>query len=485
MTLSMAGPGPTRLLREAVRIVSIPYAAPFSQTDDRNLVSTVKVGMAADEIVKKRTLKLRLQAPGVGRWQCPRRSDGHKGKKVHLLAPKEALTSPGYCQIHDPEISGAVCGRKLEVEETHWPEMAEAFGFLESQGDSYVLGKFGQLAKFLAELRQPSYFNEDNARAALFLDSLLENHADFVLPVLWAVENFPNYDSDWIDSVLEIVVACLHNKREVLSERRADVRGTINFAHGGIGILRKATEDKLDAFDVSRHESCDPRNPNKLGHFDRCVCKRFLLKKVRASYVTKTRTYLEDLGLIAEVSGKHKRYQLTGRGRNLVAELRSHGFMADENTCHVPPGFEAVHDVMSIGMEQYAHLFSPPFSRQLMERILMRCVLPCVEPEDWESRKADLASILPMVVKSVGNKINNGARIDTVRSALFLYQIGRGIPTIMDDSEHELPKEDLAFRRNAVVWLAAEEPDTYLLGSARVGRRLWSINLLRNPTHSV
>ena len=256
--------------REAVRIVSIPYATPFLQTDDRNLVSTVEVGMGVDNIVKKRTLKLRLQAPGVGRWQCPRRSDGHKGKKVHLLTQNKAPTSPGYCQIHDYDFSGAVCGRKLEVEETHWPEMAEAFGFLESQGNSYIHGKFGQLAKFLAELRQPLYFNEDNARTALFLDSLLENHADFVLPVLWAVENLPDYDANWIDTVLEIVVACLHNKREVLSERRAGVRGTINFAHGGIGLLRKVMEDKLDAFDVFRHGSCGPRNTDALRHLDRC-----------------------------------------------------------------------------------------------------------------------------------------------------------------------------------------------------------------------
>ena len=479
MTTSLAGPGPIRLQREAVRIVSIPYAPPFSKTGDKlNLGSAVTYGMGSDVIVKKRTLKLRLEAPGVGFWKCPRKSDGHKGKEVHHLSKQEAPRSPGYCQIEDPEGNGEICGRKLVSEETHWHEMAEAFGFLESQGDSYIYGKFGQLAKYLSEIEstQTSYFDFDKARLALFLDSLLENHSDFVLPVLWTADNPDNHGPVWTNTVLETFLNCLRIKKDIYENR-------INSAHGAIALLRKEVDNKLLAFDPSLHEGGKRGALHQLKN-GICTCRRLLSGNVRAAYVTRTKTYLKDLSVIAEVSSQKGAYQLTDLGRNLVAELKHAGFMVSNRTCHIPPGFEAIHDVLSVGIEKYSSSFTPPFSRQILERILMRTLLPLSEPVAWHRHRTDLARILPSVVQSVGSKINDGARIDTVRGAVFLYQIGRGLPTILEDTDHDMDKDDSGVRRNAIISLAVVDPDNYLLGSARVGRRLWSINLLRNPSHS-
>lgn len=481
MTTSLAGPGPIRLQREAVRIVSIPYATPFSRSGGKqNLDSAVSSGMGSDAIVKKRTLKLRLEAPGIGWWYCPRRSDGHKGKLIHLLPKEQAPRYPGYCQIEDPQANSGKCGRKLKPEETHWHEMAEAFGFLESQGDSYIYGKFGQLSKYLSEIEQypPAYFDFDRARLALSLDSLLENHGDFVLPVLWAAENPENHGQDWTNSVLEAFRACLRTKVSAVDGE------SINAAHAATGMLRKVVEEKLDAFDSTRHEGVR-RGISHETKDGSCKCGRLLLTNVQAAYVTRTRTYLADLGVIEELSGRNKAYQLTDLGRNLVAELRRAGFMVKEDTCHIPPGFEAIHDVLSIDMGQYLRRFSPPFSRRIMEKILMGSLFPSTEPVEWYRHRTDLANILPRVVKSVGSKVNDGARIDTVRAAVFLFQIGRGIPTVLEDTDQDMPNDDSGVRRNAIVSLAAADSDNYLLGSARVGRRLWSINLLRNPSHYV
>ena len=483
MTTPMAGPGPIRLQREAVRIVSIPYANPFAKTYENNLITTVAKGMGLDDIVKKRTLKLRLQAPGVGRWQCPRRSDGHRGKRVHLLPSKEAPKFPGYCEIEYLGGPSGKCGRKLEVEETHRHEMAEAFGFLESKGDSYIHGKFGLLAKFLEELSPPSYFDLDNARMGLFIDSLLEHHADLVLPVLWIADNPGNYGPSWINDVLHIFRTCLQAKKETLSEQNPSVRGTINLTHLGAGLLRKAAADKLTAFADSQLENRRDKRRSMTRAENRRGKNQNLEKKVQDFYVTRTVTYLKDLGLITAISRRTKGYRLTDRGRNLIAALKMHGFMTSEGTCHMPPGFEAIHDVMSIGYDQYNSWFYPPISRRVMERILMRCVLPTVEPVEWERYRSDLAGILPAVVRSVGNKVNAGARIDTVRNAVFLYQLGRGIPTLLEEKHQEDADTVSNLRRNAIVSLAADETDKYLLGSARVGKRLWSINLLRNPTY--
>ena len=478
MTTSLAGPGPIRLQREAVRIVSIPYWTPFSKTGGKlNLGSAVTYGMGSDVIVKKRTLKLRLEAPGVGFWKCPRKSDGHKGKEMHHLPKEEAPRFPGFCQFEDLEGNGGKCGRKLVPEETHWHEMAEAFGFLESQGDSYIYGKFGQLAKYLSEIErtQTSYFDFDKARLALSLDSLLENHSDFVLPVLWTAENPDNHGPVWLNTVLETFLNCLRIKKGIYENR-------INSAHGAIALLRKEVEDKLLAFDPSLHES------SKRGALHRlkngiCTCGRLLSSSVREAYVKRTRAYLKDLSVIAEASSQKRAYQLTDLGRNLVAELKHAGFMVSDRTCHIPPGFEAVHDVLSVGIEQYSSSFTPPFSRQILERILMRSLLPLSEPVAWDRHRADLARILPSVVQSVGSKINDGARIDTVRGAVFLYQIGRGLPTILEDTNYHMDNDESGVRRNAIISLGAADPHNYLLGSARVGRRLWSINLLRNPSH--
>lgn len=54
------------------------------------------------------------------------------------------------------------------------------------------------------------------------------------------------------------------------------------------------------------------------------------------------------------------------------------------------------------------------------------------------------------------------------------------MPTILDDSDADDGAADLGLRSNAIVDLAAADPDRYLLGSARVGRRLWSIHYLRS-----
>ena len=480
MTTSLAGPGPIRLQREAVRIVSIPYATPFSKTGDKlNLGSAVTYGMGSDAIVKKRTLKLRLEAPGVGFWKCPRKSDGHKGKEVHHLSKQEAPRSPGYCQIEDPEGHGGKCGRKLVPEETHWHEMAEAFGFLESQGDSYIYGKFGQLAKYLSEIErtQTSYFDFDKARLALSLDSLLENHSDFVLPVLWTADNPDNHGSSldkycsWKLSSVAYALRKLSTKIRLIQPMGLLLccarRRTTNCLHSTLLYTK-----------VVREVRCI-RLKNGI-----CTCRRLLSSNVQAAYVARTRTYLRDLSVIAEVSSQKGAYQLTDLGRNLVAELKYAGFMVSDRTCHIPPGFEAIHDVLSVGIEQYSSSFTPPFSRQILEHILMRSLLPLSEPVAWDRHRDDLARILPSVVQSVGSKINDGARIDTVRGAVFLYQIGRGLPTILEDAGHHMDNDDSGVRRNAIISLAAAYPDNYLLGSARVGRRLWSINLLRNPSHS-
>ena len=475
MTTALAGPGPIRLQREAVRIVSIPYSPAFAQSPGQpNLRSTVTDGMGADSIVKKRTLKLRLEAPGVGFWKCPRH--GHKGKELHHISRQGAPRELGYCQVEDVEGGGGKCGRRLVVEKTHWHEMAEAFGFLESQGDSYIHGKFGHLAKYLAQVNRPPYFDSSKAELALALESLLESHGDFVLPLLWVADSGEDCRRKWTDAVLEMFTNCLRIKKESYEDRSHP-------PHAGIAVLRKEVENKWIAFDPGEHEGVRRGKLHQLrGQANDCNCKRLLSKKVRESYVTRTRTFLKDLELMTEDISQCGSGQLTDLGTNLVAGLKQEGFILDWDSSHIPPGFEAIHDVLSIGLPQYERRFRPRFSRERIERILMRTVLPTVEPVRWERYRTELASILPRIVQLVGNRISNGARIDTVRSAMFLYQVGRGIPTILENTERRMCDVDMGVRSNAIVSIAGEDAEKYFLGSARVGRRLWSINLLRNPS---
>jgi len=466
---TLAGPVANRLRKEVVRIVSIPYSTAFTHDRDRlNLASSASIGMGTDVIAKKRTVKMRLERENVGIWQCPRLSNGHKGLRIHVLPRDQAPRSPGYCEIKDEASPGGLCGRKLRVEETHRHEMAEAFGFLESQGDSYVIGKFGHVGKFLEEVTSKP-FNDQRARLALYLIALLEHHADFVLPVLWTLNKPSTYGANWSDEVLRIFRANLVLKGSSCS------REHLNRAHPAVLLIRQIIEAKLEAFGVAsggglrsiRQQSAkkrlSPLSPN-----------------VQSAYATRARTYLIELGAIREVSSPKRIYELTSFGSQLVSAIQRQGIMMNEATCQLPPSFEAIHDVLSISMDQYLGSFSPPVTDQIIERVIMKALLPDIEPFAWVRYRSELEGLLPRIIRSVGSKINDGARIDTVRLAAFLFQIGKGIPMLMEDQDVSLDNADLRIRSNAIVDIAAANPDRYILGSPRVGRRLWSIHYLRS-----
>lgn len=173
-------------------------------------------------------------------------------------------------------------------------------------------------------------------------------------------------------------------------------------------------------------------------------------------------------------------YELSSLGKLLVSTLQQEGIMISEDTCHLPPSFEAIHDVFSISFDRYQAIFTPSVMQQTIERIIMGTILPEMHPVLWTKYRGEIAGLLPAVVKTVGNKINEGARIDTVRLAIFLHQIAKGIPTIMENPDDDVANAEFGLRNNAVIDLAAEDTNRFILGSARVGRRLWSINHLRS-----
>ena len=209
-------PGEIRLEREVIRMVSIPYTTAFPSgpaASTQNLSSATIQGMKGDAIAKKRTVKLRLEGDNFGIWRCPRLSGGHRGTRIHIDAKK----SSGYCTESYDQNPDGKCSRKLEVDETHWHEMAEAFGFLESQGDSYVLGKFGSVAGYLDSENWISSF-ENRARRGLYLLSLLENHGDFVIPLLWTVANPLGAGTDLNKRVLGVFRRNLDDRLKIFTE---------------------------------------------------------------------------------------------------------------------------------------------------------------------------------------------------------------------------------------------------------------------------
>lgn len=461
-----AGPVAYRLRKEAVRIVGIPYATAFTQDRDKlSLASAASVGMGTNVIAKKRMVKMRLEGENVGIWQCPRLSNGHKGSRIHELPRDQAPRSPGYCKISDDASPGGLCGRKLTVEETHWHEMAEAFGFLEPQGDSYVVGKFGHVGRYVEAVTSKP-FQAQRARLALYLLTLLEHHADFVLPVLWTLNRPSTYGANWSEEVLRIFRANLVLKLSSWS------REHVKQAHPAVHLMRQVIETKLEAFGTA-DGSVRPIRPQ-------LPKAKPLSDHVQSAYATRARTYLIDLGAIREVSSPKRSYELTSFGMQLVAALQREGIMVTEETCHLPPSFEAIHDTLSISMDQYRNSFSPPVTNQIMESVIMKALLPDIEPVAWVRYKSELENLLPEIIQSVGNTINDGARIDTVRLGAFLLQLGKGMPILMEDPDANPADADRRIRSNAIVDIAAAHPDRYLLGSARMGRRLWSIHYLRS-----
>ena len=461
-------PGEIRLQREAVRIVSIPYSTAFLNdraSSGRNLASATIHGMKKDPIVKKQTLKMRLEDDDFGVWYCPRLSGGHKGTRIHTGVKEKS----GYCTESYEQNPDGKCGRKLEVESTHWHELAEAFGFLESHGDSYAHGKFGSVARFLDHLLlddQKQIWTPDcegRARRALYLATLLENHADFVLPVLWTTTNPSLANSDLNKRVLDIFRNNLKNKLNIYT-------GSNLPASQAVLRIRQMLQTKILEFthyeeDENKPDKNKPKGANSI--------------KTQYSYVARTRTYLFSQRFFEDMGG-NRGYKLTSDGERLVSALQQKGVMVSEETCHLSPSFEAIHDVFSFTMERYMGIFEPILNHQTIEDIIMRTLIPDTRPVSWKKYRGEIAALLPQVVSQVGNKLAPGAHVDTVRLALFLHQVGKGLPTILDDPEGSVDVAQVGMRDNAIINVAAKEADRYVLGSARVGRRLWSINLLRN-----
>jgi len=449
-------PGEIRLEREAVRMVSIPYVTAFSGEGDssvQNLASATIHGMKKDPIVNKRTLIMRLEGDDFGVWYCPRLSEGHKGTRVHTGVKEKS----GYCTESYDQNPDGKCGRKLEVEKTHWHEMAEAFGFLESQGDSYVHGKFGSLAKYLDSETWTSDCAK-RAQKALYLTTLLENDSDFVLPVLWTLTNPSAADPDLNKRVLNIF-------RGVLKQRLNIFTGNDLPPGQAVLRIRQTLQAKIQEF-----THYDTPQPPK---------GALTLQKTQYGYAARARAYLSSLNMIEQM-GSNKGYKLTSQGERLVSALQQKGIMVSEETCHLSPSFEAIHDVFSFTMERYLGIFAPAFHHQTIEDIVMGTLIPDSRPVPWSKYKGEIAALLPHLVGKAGNRLAAGAQVDTVRLALFLHQIGRGIPTILDDPSGSVPTDRVGIRDHAVIDIASADADRYVLGSARVGKRLWSINLLRN-----
>ena len=445
-------PGEIRLERETIRMVRIPYPNAFGKRR-QNLSNAVKHGMKTDPLVSKRVLKMRLEGEDFGEWMCPRLSGGHRGSLVH----KKVLESPGICfEPFDQGMDGK-CGRKLEVLESHWHELAESFGFLESQGDSYIYGKFGSVSRFLDSEIWNADREESRARRALYLISLLVNHADFLLPVLWVLINPSTTESDFNSRVLGIFRANLKNRSESYSGE--------NFP-ASQAVLQIREMFKTRIMEFSDYETEKP---------PRSVPKILDIPKTQNSYVSRARSYLSDLEMI-----EGSRNRLTSGGTRMVDALQRKGIMVSEDTCYLPPSFEAIHDVFSFTMDRYTRIFNPAVNHQIIEDVVMATLLPDTHPVPWERYRSDLTRTLPYVVKGVGNQLTAGAHVDTARLALFSRQVGKGTPTILDDQADIVGGDMDGIRNNAIINIAADDATTYVLGSARVGRRLWSVNLRVN-----
>jgi hypothetical protein len=454
-------PEVTRLGVEAVRIVSIPIASGFSSEDEQsNLMSVVRVGLGNDLVTKKRVVEIRLKGEGVGKWECPKLSKGHKGAPIHAFRRGKELRYSGFCQWPAEEKPGELCGRRLIPLDTHWHEFAEAFGFLESSRDNYIRGKFGLVANYLIEAASDSngYFGLDRAARALYLYALLERHGDFVLPVLAAFDKSSEIDKTWSARILDVFRSNLQLKLTML-DRSSLPRNQ------GFFTLKTRVEDAL------YRKFVDPPPSEKSP-------KHELTKDTQYAYPVRTRTFLQDTGIFEEKRGVKVAYEFTELGHDLVSALNSEGMLTGAESRQIPPSFEAIHDAFSVTWQKYADSFTPAVSCQIFEQIIMRTVLPNSTPVYWKKYEGELAGLLPRIIRSVGNRIADGARIDTVRLALFLHQIGKGQPVLLDNQlENDGPANP---NNHAVAELALKDPSRYMVGHARTGRRLWTVALLRH-----
>ena len=452
-----------RLMNEIVRAVRIPYAPGFNP-DLPTLPTIVRTAMGTDVIARKQSVRIRLQERGIGKWVCSRKERG-KGAFLHA----HQADAPGLCVQRMAD--GTECGLSLRPADRKLDEFAEAFGFLERSTAGYIRGKFGFVSNFLSTSSETEgYFDSDRANKALSIYALLERHGDFVLPTLCVTMQDGTYKSGQKEDVKKLFKDNLERKLEVLQNSK----------------LRSSQALYLWQSQLNETISKWVGDGQKVGDNEKCPCgsgKRFkicqcgwLVRGTRDGYVSRTVTYLTDLMLMKKVVGARDKYELTALGQNLCDALRAEGMLSNKSVCSIPATFEAVSDNFGVTWQTYSEMSYPPITHSTFERVIMRGLLPNTPSVPWSEYSSELRDILPHAIRSTGDKATRRARIENVRLALFVNQIGTGRPTLLGSNSDD---EDERKDRNVIFQLAVKEPNRYSLGRARSGR-YFSIALLRS-----
>jgi len=468
--MAVEPPEITRLRSEMFRAVFIPYSSGFSLEDRLNLVSVVTVGLSSDQVARKSTVESRLKSMGWGTWVCPtavvhRASSSTRGvptrpedsSNMHL----KEYDHPGACTEIDSR-TGRTCSRRLHLQGTHLQEFASAFGFLELMQGAYIRGKYGAVAQYIDELPTHGYFDRLRARRALLLYALIERNGDFTVPAMFAAASGdPNPNQSFIRALRANIKAKIQRLGGNWLPRTAPYHAMMTELRNKE--LRFADIVPVGPTGLPRKDASRPVGP--------------LSDKTLSSYLSRTITYLQDLGFAVRFRDSSQTPQPGQSGRDLIQALREHGFASDDQRTEIAPSFEAIHDAFAIKYAQYHKYVDPPVNSAVLEGIVCRTLFPDRPRVSWHEQEYEIACVLPRVIQSVGERLSGNARIDVVRLAVLIHFFGSGIPLIVAD---EYAADGYDPDRNCVTTVALRNPKRYSVGHARSGQRLWSVGLVRN-----
>lgn len=339
---------------------------------------------------------------------------------------------------------------------SHLDEFAVSFGFLEEASGNYVVGRYGLVGEYLRNAAsRHRQFSQDRAVRALLIYALLDRHGDCLVPLLALIR-----EREQTAAFAARVSATLLRKAEVW--RLADLPRNAAYREGVRLYGEYANEWQVPSPWPQRVVM--PRYARRpLG----------LSEKTVEGYLGRTVAYATDLKLVA---GAAASLSLTAPGEALAAALSDEGLAPSANI-GLPPTFEAIHDAFSIDYGRYASAFVP-LTHGGVERLVSSAVLPYRERTSWEE-VPDIGAEYGQIVSSLSEALSGSARLDSVRLAMFLYAVGRGVAPVLDNGPLGAPGGAFELNENAAVRLASTDTRKYALGHARSGRRLWSVSLLR------
>jgi hypothetical protein len=338
-------------------------------------------------------------------------------------------------------------------------EFAAAFGFLEESAGNYFAGKFGLVGSYVSAKREGHrYFDDERARTALLLYSLLEKHGDCVLPVLSIISQGNDLnETTFSEAIARSVLA----KAERWSGSALPRNQAFQFAETRYG--EYVAEWAPDSARIASQPTRVRQRPIKP-----------LEEKTKRGYLQRTVRYLTDLAVLARRAGS---WQLTGSGNAMVSCGTSLGIALPSAIPELPPSLEVVHDAFSIDEARYDEIFQPRVDHGILERLVASFIFPETPVSVWresERPSQNLIGEYQNVVSELSENLTGAARLDAVRLALYIFSIGIGSPmTLASEESAERLNE------NAAVQIGLSDPHRFMLGHARSGRRFWSVTLLR------